>query len=262
MKQVKAKPLGMKNYGSIPHLLGSRRGSGDHNISPGQDRIATKVTRDIHDHVIVTEKLDGSNVGVARIGDQIVALGRAGYPAISSPYTQHRYFAIWVLERVPLFMHILEDGERIVGEWLAQAHGTRYKLQGYPNSANNRSPFVAFDLMRGHERALYDEFIDRIKGYLFATPLLHRGGAFSIKSAMAMLGKCGFYGAQDRVEGAVWRVERDWPTGMKRVREARVDFLAKYVREDKVDGSYLPEMSGKDEVWNWSGIGEEPFDED
>ncbi len=226
-------------------------GTGDHSITPGQARIATEKTRDIYDHVIVTEKLDGANVGIARINNQIVSLSRAGYPAISSPYIQHRYFAVWVMHRTDLFLDILEDGERIVGEWLAQAHGTRYKLEGYPNSANNRSPFVAFDLMRGHERALYDEFIDRIKGHLFSTPLLHRGGAFSIRNAMALLGKCGFYGAMDQVEGAVWRVEREWPTGKKRVREARVDFLAKYVHHDKVAGRYWSEMSGEKDIWNW-----------
>ena len=229
-------------------------GAGDHNIGPGQARIATEKTRDIYDCVIVTEKLDGSNVGVARLNNKIIALGRAGYPTISSPYLQHRYFSLWVLQHNALFMDILEEGERLIGEWLAQAHGTRYKLEGYPNSANSRSPFVAFDLMRGHERALYDEFIDRVKGRLFAAPLLHRGGAFSIKNAMAMLGKCGFYGAMDRVEGAVWRVEREWPTGKKRVRAARVDFLAKYVRHDKIDGRYLPEMSGEEEVWNWKPV--------
>jgi len=30
-----------------------------------------------------------------------------------------------------------------------------------------------------------------------------------------------------------------------------VDFLAKYVRTDKVDGAYLPEITGHQELWNW-----------
>jgi hypothetical protein len=30
-----------------------------------------------------------------------------------------------------------------------------------------------------------------------------------------------------------------------------VDFLAKYVRPDKVDGSLLPENTGQPAVWNW-----------
>jgi hypothetical protein len=67
----------------------------------------------------------------------------------------------------------------------------------------------------------------------------------SIKAAMARLAEGGFHGAIDPVEGAVWRVERR--TGDTR----RVDFLAKYVRPDKVDGSLLPENTSQPAVWNW-----------
>ncbi|KKL70160.1 hypothetical protein LCGC14_2107750, partial [marine sediment metagenome] len=31
----------------------------------------------------------------------------------------------------------------------------------------------------------------------------------------------------------------------------RVLFLAKWVRPDKEDGIYLPEISGGEAVWNW-----------
>ncbi len=62
----------------------------------------------------------------------------------------------------------------------------------------------------------------------------------------------GFHGALDPVEGAVWRVERNElirPGGQ----ECRwhVDFLVKYVRPDKIDGSYLSEISGLPPVYNW-----------
>lgn len=46
-----------------------------------------------YDQVFVQEKLDGSNVGVARIGDSIYPLGRAGYLTISSSHEQHRHFS-------------------------------------------------------------------------------------------------------------------------------------------------------------------------
>src|SRR5580692_34167 len=115
------KPLGRKNYGSIPHLPGSRMGPGDHHCHVGQEVICCQRVRDRHDEVIVTEKLDGSNVGVARIGDEILALGRAGYLAQSSKYEQHQLFAAWVREREERFRAALLPGQRIVGEWLAQA---------------------------------------------------------------------------------------------------------------------------------------------
>lgn len=30
-----------------------------------------------------------------------------------------------------------------------------------------------------------------------------------------------------------------------------VDFLAKYVRPEKIDGCYLPEITGREPHWNW-----------
>jgi hypothetical protein len=53
------------------------------------------------------------------------------------------------------------------------------------------------------------------------------------------------------VEGAVWRVERNKATGVKGEKKRVVDFLAKYVRPDKEDGICLPNVSGKEAVWNW-----------
>ncbi len=35
------------------------------------------------------------------------------------------------------------------------------------------------------------------------------------------------------------------------LRRLIVDFLVKYVRPDKIDGIYLPEVSGQPPVFNW-----------
>jgi hypothetical protein len=227
------KPLGRKNYGSIPHLPGSRLGPGDHHVHEGQGIICCERVRDKRDVVIVTEKLDGSNVGVARIGDDIVALGRAGWLAQSSPYEQHQLFAAWVRRYEDLFRLTLEPGERIVGEWLAQAHGTRYKLWN--------DPFIAFDLMEGETHLPFLVMQNRCWRFALAAKIHQASEACSIERALGELGEHGFHGALDPVEGAVWRVERD----------GVFEFMAKYVRPDKKDGAYLPEVSGGDPVWNW-----------
>lgn len=229
------KPLGKPAYGSIPHLPASRRGPGDCGISPGQAKIATLKPRDRHDRIIVQEKLDGTCVAAAKINGNIVPLIRAGYDAWHSHYEQHRMFAQWCANRQADFDALLTEGERACGEWLAQAHGTRYNLAG-------REPFVLFDIMRGTERTPHD-VIERLVGYTFARPpLLHDGGPLSIEKALESVLPFGLYGADDEVEGCVWRVER----------KGVVDFLCKYVRPDKVDGIYLPTISGGDPVWNWS----------
>lgn len=228
------KPLGRKAYGSIAHLPGSRMGPGDHACHPGQAAIATEKVRDRHDRVWVQEKLDGSCVSVARVNGEIVPLSRAGYRAVTSPYFQHILWAEWVLDNIARFDALLSEGERVVGEWLAQAHGTRYDL-------TDREPFVAFDIMREAERLTHDEFTTRMEADFFL-PTLLADRPTSIEDAMAALGLRGHYGALDPVEGVVWRVER----------KGRVDFLAKYVRPDKVDGCYLESVTGQDPVWNWS----------
>lgn len=237
------KPLGGKNYGSIAHLPGSRLGPGDHKCHEGQERICTVKTRDKHDTIIVQEKLDGSNVGVAKVEGKIVALTRAGYLAHTSPYPQHHRFGEWVSICAPRFDFLLQEGERIVGEWLLQAHGTRYALQ--------HEPFVAFDLMTGSKRTPYADFVHRVAGHVTIPACVHIGGAISIEDVMTALGEYGRHGALDPIEGAMWRVERDeLVPGQAGVRKRVVDFLAKYVRPDKADGCYLESVTNQPPAWN------------
>jgi hypothetical protein len=229
-----SKPLGRKAYGSIGHLPSSRLGSGDHCVTEGQARICCVRARDKHDRIIVQQKLDGTNAAVARIDGQIVPLQRKGYPALSSPYEQHRLFAAWVFERQDRFA-FLDEGERLCGEWLAQAHGTRYALP--------HEPFVAFDLMIEDRRAPYEQFVSRLAGRFVLPELLSDGPPISVEIAYARA-TISAHGAQDKIEGCVWRVER----------KGVVDYLAKWVNPDKIDGLYLPgteQSISKVEVWNW-----------
>ena len=225
------KPLGKRSYGSIPHLHGSRLGPGDYHIHAGQEAICTTKKRDKHDLVIVQEKLDGSNVGVVKIDNKILAITRAGYLANTSKYDQHLLFDQWVKDHEDLFYNLLNEGERVCGEWLAMAHGTKYDLP--------HAPFVAFDLMTGNKRVPYYEFNRRC--LCLPTPrVISIGEPFSIdqmKDAIQVSG----HGAIDPVEGAIWRVER----------KGEVDFLAKFVQHFKQDGKYFEETTGLPPHWNW-----------
>ena len=233
-----------KAYGHIPHMPGSRMGPGDHMCDEGQKRIATEKVRDRHDIVVVQEKVDGSCVSCAKINGVIVPLVRSGYVANTSPFEMHHHFYNWVWKNHTRFEELLKDGERVVGEWLGMAHGIRYSLP--------HEPFVVFDLMIGTDRSVYAEFVSRVKKYDFISPnTISIGAPLSIDKAMDLL-KVSGHGAQDPVEGVVWRVERnDQIDRTKSDRKWKVDFLVKYVRPDKVDGIYLPEISGKEPIWNW-----------
>jgi hypothetical protein len=70
--------------------------------------------------------------------------------------------------------------------------------------------------------------------------LIHDGGPLSVETAMSLHGN-GDHGCLDEPEGAVWRIER----------KGEFDFIAKWVRSDKIDGKYLPEISKGEPVWNW-----------
>ena len=235
------KPLGGPAYGSIPHLPGSRLGPGDHHCHEGQARIITLRARDRHDLIHVQEKLDGSNVAIALIGGEIVSLTRKGWRAETSAFEMHHLFARWVKRNEVRFRAVLEEGERICGEWLAQAHGTRYAL--------THEPFVAFDIISNGTRLVCGAFMERVSRSGFITPrLIHTGGPMSIEAVLSVLEPSG-HGALDPVEGAVWRLER----------HGQVELLAKFVRPDKKDGIYLPEKSGSggEAVWNWREPGGE-----
>jgi hypothetical protein len=185
------------------------------------------IARDTYDNIIVQEKLDGSNVSVAKVDGQILALGRAGYLAQTSKYEMHQRFAAWVRTRERQFDHLLREGERVCGEWLLQAHGTIYE------PIAPRDLFRPFDIMRKMDRVLSEEVYDRcLDAELLPVTTIYKGGPHSIGCALSNLDNNPYTlkpidGSSP--EGCVWRVER----------KGKVDFLAKYVRPEKVDGKYL-----------------------
>jgi hypothetical protein len=212
-----------RSYGSIPHLSTSKMSQqADKKINIDQEYILTKKARDWKDLIILTEKVDGSNVGVIKKDGYIIPIGRSGYTTESSEYKQHKMFDEYVFKNIHLFNWIPE-GFRICGEWCIQSHGTIYDI-------TNESPFVAFDIIdQNNKRITFFEFYGICKKYdIPMVPILHIGQPISISNAVKLLGK-GHYGNPEKPEGCVYRVERD----------NKVDFLAKWVRSDKEDGKYL-----------------------
>lgn len=235
MRDKPEKPLGYRTYHRIPHLPGSRRGPSDKGLSEAQARILTTKARDALDKIVVQEKLDGSNVAVANINGELVSLIRSGYRAQDSDYDMHRHFARWVESQKDRFAALLSPGEHVSGEWLMEAHGTRYDLP--------HEPFVAFDIITNRRCAVADEVLSRCSAVGITTPrVLHVGGPISVEAILLILEPSG-HGALDPVEGAVWRVERG----------EYVCFMGKYVRPEKVDGKYLNGVDGivREPIYNW-----------
>lgn len=218
-----------KNYGSIPHLSTSKlTQQADKKIDFGSEKILTKKARDWKDLIIVTEKVDGSNVGVIKKSGELYGITRKGYDCRTSPFKQHHYFNDWITENENIFSW-LPDGHRIAGEWCIKPHGTLYDI-------THEQPFLAFDIFdKNNKRIVYTDFLSLCSKFCIPiVPLLHIGQPISIKNAIKKLGN-GHYGNTDKPEGFVYRCER----------EGRVDFLAKWVRDDKEDGKYM-----KDNLYN------------
>lgn len=234
-KITATKPLMARAYGSIPHLPISKMGQGDKRIHIGQAIICLEKTRDKHDLIIVQEKVDGSCVAVHRTEDSIIPITRAGYRATDSFYEQHKLFHNWVMENSTRFMQLLQPGERLVGEWLAKAHGTIYKLP--------HEPFVGFDIMQGVQRINFSTFMRRCQGVVITPAVLHIGAPLPLHRLAEML-EHSRHGAE-LMEGAMYRVERN----------NEVDFLAKFVRPDFPCGKYLEGVTGHQDVWNWRPSG-------
>ncbi len=222
------------NYGSIPHLSTSKKDQkADKKITSGQEEILTKKARDWRDLIIVTEKLDGSNVGIVKKDGELHAISRSGHTAISSPYKQHHYFDEWVKGRESQFS-FLPEGWRICGEWMVKTHGTRYNIIGM-------IPFVAFDIINDNGHKLdYMTFIKVCTDqYIDTVPLIHIGQPVSIENSLKLLGPGRWGRSIDDAEGVVYRCERN----------GEVDFMAKHVRSGKIDGKFM-----KSDLYNegWS----------
>ena len=222
-----------KLYGKIPHLPGSRLGPADRTADADLAARCAGAGRS-GDRVIVSEKLDGSCVAIVRGAGGLAAYGRDGLPCAASRNDGRRAFAAWVAAREAAWREALAPGERLVCEWLALAHGTRYALP--------HGPAVAIDgFGAGGARWPLDEVRRRAAAMgLPVARVLHDGGALAVPEALARLGEHGHHGALDAAEGVVYRVERG----------GKVIGLAKHVRAGKIDGRYLADKTGGDHVWN------------
>lgn len=224
----------VKAYGSVPHLPGSRVGPEDHNIGQGVYRICCEKTTHPDHRIIVQEKLDGTCVAVALVNGELHTMQRHGYPCLSSPHRNHHIFHEWAMANADRFRHVLREGERLVGEWLALAHGTLYDFASKPFE-----PFLAFDIIKRYRKLNFDDFRERVADTFGQPHLIHDGGSIAIADAMEIHERHRY--PSEAVEGLVYRVQL----------RKKVLHVCKYVSPTKIDGKYLPSVTGKKEIWNW-----------
>jgi len=99
--------------------------------------------------------------------------------------------------------------------------------------------------MDNGSRVSYDDFLKlcNVHNHPFAK-CLHRGDAISVDDALSLLDEFSTHHSEDVLEGVVFRVET----------KKKFNFLAKYVRHEKVDGQYLVGVDNAinhSDIWNW-----------
>lgn len=128
-----------KNFGHIKHLTGSKMiDSGDSLLSIQEQYKYTTCKRDIHDKVIITEKIDGMNAGVVKINGLLYPISRRGYDVRTLPehFDNSELLAEtwldWVDKHYELYDSMLEEGERLAFENAILQHTLFYEFKGDP----------------------------------------------------------------------------------------------------------------------------------
>ena len=226
-----------RNFGNIKHLTGSRmKDSGDtlleENIQPF---FTVRLQFPKRDKLVVTEKVDGANVGVVKLNGVLYPVMRKGYDVRTSEYKFIHRFADYVSDNESRFDELLADGERVCGEWMIKTHSLIYKMP--------HEPFVVFDIIKSDAtRPIYTEIRDRCERYDFTTSgLVWEGDAIGVDEAIYLLGN-GFHGCRSTPEGLVCRYERDGTFYMS----------AKFVSNLNVGGDFMDDENLYNEWENWS----------
>lgn len=226
------------NYPIIQHLPGSKmRDTSDKSIGAQEVEWLTIRARSPKDVVVVTEKVDGCNVGVIRQGDTLTPIIRKGYDVRTNQFDWIRDFAEFMEKNRKRFLHLLTDGERVCGEWMIKTHTIHYDMP--------HEPFICFDLIKGSERTPYMGTRKRLSEVGFVSAgLVHCGTAIPTQEAIGKLGK-GFHGAIDAPEGVVYRyesAEHGWL------------FSAKFVSNPLVGDQALLQQNIENNIMNsWRG---------
>ena len=190
-----------RGYSSISHLPGSKMiDDKDKLIGVQECGWLTVERRNFKDLVIITEKVDGMNASVYRIDNQLYPIIRAGYDVRTSDKNWIRAFGRFVSTNSDRFMSVLDNGERLCGEWMIKTHTLSYDLP--------HEPYVVFDIVgEKNKRLSYKDFRHRVDGIFTPTGLLHIGEAIAPLLAIEILGK-GYHGVVgDQPEGVVYKYE-------------------------------------------------------
>ncbi len=127
-------------YPRTPHLEGSRLQVGDHDLAQ------VPLTALAGAYVVVEEKLDGANAGIALDRDGALRLQSRGHVLTGGPRERHfDLFKRWAATQTAALARVCADGATLYGEWLYAKHTVFYDhLPHYFLEFDVRDPDGAF----------------------------------------------------------------------------------------------------------------------
>ena len=176
-------------------------------------------------HVVITEKVDGANMGFSLSADRQVVVQNRSHTVNSATHEQFKKLGHWVEQHHADLLTVLDRDEHfaeryiLFGEWLFATHSIPY----------TRLPdrFMAFDL---YDRSTGVWASRKLLAAILAStnislvPVLHEGGMPSIGALREMVQLSSQY-YDGRIEGIYVKVEQDGKV-VCRGKVVRGDFIA------------------------------------
>ncbi|KAF8634976.1 hypothetical protein AX15_000699 [Amanita polypyramis BW_CC] len=214
-------PLNIYKFPRTPHLINLGAAT--------SDDITTSLPIAIEGRVVITEKVDGANMGfsLSPDGSEIVVQNRSHY-VNSATHEQFKKLGTWIEQHREDLLKVLNRDvyfpQRYIlyGEWLYATHSIPY--------TNLPDRFLTYDL---YDRTT-DSFIDRkgLMALLSATsigivPTIYEGETLPTESKLRSMVQTQSQFWDGRLEGIYVKIEKD----------GKVQFRGKIVRSDFITGN-------------------------
>ncbi|GAA5842019.1 hypothetical protein JCM3766R1_005725 [Sporobolomyces carnicolor] len=199
-----APPISLLKFPRTPHLV-------DLGAATSDDLVTPTLALRSDQQIVITEKLDGANMGFSLDRDRTIVVQNRSHFVDSAAHPQFRRLDAWVHEHGPELQRVLGRDEHfperyiLYGEWMAAKHSIPYDL--LPDL------FLAFDLYDRASATFVSRkrLVDRLRGTtLRLTPELCTAPSVpSEASLVAMIRETSLFSTSQRREGIYIKVETE-----------------------------------------------------
>ncbi|MCX7805856.1 MAG: RNA ligase family protein [Planctomycetota bacterium] len=181
-------------YPRTPHLTGSEVADDDRTISEAEFYAMARGR-----HIVIQEKMDGTNVGVHFEAQGAIVLQKRSGLLGTGEHAQYNAFRSWAFEHLDVLYEIVGTGYVLFGEWLWAEHGMHYDT--LPDF------FLGFDLLAKEslEFLATDQMAARCRGLVQVVPVLWSGPSDAMPALPGLANVSRF--APHPAEGVYVRVE-------------------------------------------------------